>query len=382
MPKVFNAGKIMPVMFTVMVVISLFLEPLTYMNVNAQNAAEIIHEDDTGSVMNYGESQEYEDSIISKNATYTGTPGEYFIDLRVEGKEREVAESTDIVIVYDNSNSMSTNNRVTIARNATTQFIDEMIENNEQVQIATVIYGTHVMDGRRNIARNAGNTENLSQKTLTRDAEALKRSLPTSIPSNRGWGDDGGTFTQEGIEVAASILNGSTAQNKIIVTITDGVPTVSKNSSNTVIGNGTSFTAGYTNHGVGTLRAANAIQASGIDMHSIGIEITAGSNATETQAHNVMSGLASNQGQYYQADRVSEIVDILSGLATGLTGTISSGSIVDPMGEMVNLNIHSNGFVSASNENLTDGSYYISGTPQTAVDAAGISLSGDTLNVN
>src|SRR5699024_2013762 len=57
-------------------------------------------------------------------------------------------------------------------------------------------------------------------------------------------------------------------------------------------------------------------------------------------------------------------------------------SIVDPMGEMVNLNIHSNGFVSASNENLTDGSYYISGTPQTAVDAAGISLSGDTLNVN
>ena len=152
MPKVFSAGRIMPVMFTVVMIISLFLEPLLYMNVNAQNAAEIIHEDDTGSVMNYGESQEYEDSIISKNATYTGTPGEYFIDLRVEGKEREVDEPTDIVIVYDNSNSMSTNNRVTTARNATTQFIDEMIENNDQVQIATVIYGTHVMDGRRNIA--------------------------------------------------------------------------------------------------------------------------------------------------------------------------------------------------------------------------------------
>ncbi|WP_035784922.1 DUF7507 domain-containing protein [Jeotgalicoccus psychrophilus] len=386
MPKIFNAGKILPAVFTVVMILSLFLEPLTYMTVNAQNRAEIVHDDETGSVINYGAPQEYEDSIISKSAEYTGTPGEYFIDLRVDGKEQETDEPTDIVIVYDNSNSMETNDRVTTARNATSQFINEMIANNDQVRIATVIYGTHVMDGRRNEARNAGNTENISQKTLTRNTGALINSLPTTIPSKRNRAYDGGTFTQEGIEVASSILSGSNAQNKIIVTITDGVPTVSKNTAGTVVGNGTSFYYNNyrNNHGTNTISSARSIQSRGIDMYSIGIEITGDymDMVSQTQANNVMSGLASNPGRYYQAAQVSEIVDILNDLASGLTGTISNGSITDPMGEMVNLNIHPDGFVRASDENLADGSYYISGTPQSAADAAGINLNGDILNIS
>ena len=160
-------------LFVLILLVSIVASLGLLSNFNDEVLADVVHEDGTGGMINPEGPQEYEESIISKNATYTGTPGEYFIDLKVEGKDREIIEPTDIVIVYDNSNSMATNNRVNIARNAVTDFINQMLtEDNENIRMALVTYGTFVMDGRANTLY-GGRMGDFSYKSLTTNPNNL-----------------------------------------------------------------------------------------------------------------------------------------------------------------------------------------------------------------
>ncbi|WP_271402412.1 Cna B-type domain-containing protein, partial [Salinicoccus roseus] len=355
----------------------------SYHDANIALGAEENHEDGTGGMINPNGPQEFEDSIISKNATYTGNPGEYFIDLNIEGKDQEVVEPTDIVLVYDNSNSMATNNRVGVAYDATSDFINQMLTSeNENIRIALVSFGTHVMDGRRNSIY-GGRMGSYSYKTLTDNPNTLINQLPTNVPRDRGTSGNGGTYTQEALVEASNILASSTAENRVIITITDGVPTISHDGRQ-IQGNGTDFFYSYgsRNHGTNTINAASDIQANNIDMHSIGIEISGDAGATQAQAEYVMENIASIDSQYYNAEQVTEIVDILSQISTGLLATINDGKVVDPMGEMVDLSLMDNSFDSASDDTLSDGDYYLSASEPSLLNGVTVSLEDETITLD
>ncbi|SDM81804.1 DUF7507 domain-containing protein, partial [Sediminibacillus halophilus] len=371
-----------------LLLLSLFTSGFTGI-VAAEELEEVVHDDQSGAVQNRIDPIEYEDSILSKKATYTGNPGEYFIDLYVEGKSSGTTETTDFVLVYDNSNSMDENDRDTISQEATSDFVSALLspENNENgnIRMALVTFGTDVFDGRENRAYQGTQTDNLSQKQLTTNTEEIIDKLPGDVPSERGQGNNGGTFTQAALVEAEQILAGSDADNKHIITITDGVPTLSYNSNGEVVGNGTSFH--YSDdgvdrtHGADTIAEAEGIRSNGITMSSIGIEITGSGQASLEEAEEVMEGIASSPDQYYGVDNVSNLSQVLSQISSSFTKSIVDGTVTDPMGDLFNIKKKDNGFQRATSQALTDGDYYLSASENSLLDGGNATLNEDTITL-
>src|SRR5699024_5271191 len=96
-------------------------------------------------------------------------------------------------------------------------------------------------------------------KQFTNDPANIINQLPSLVPSDDGHAGKtwhGGTFTQQALVEAGSILATSNADHKIIVTITDGAPTLSfvSGNSGSITGDGTSFSrASGGNHGTPTI---------------------------------------------------------------------------------------------------------------------------------
>ncbi len=371
-----------------LLLISMILSGMSVSPVGAEEYEEKIHEDKSGAVKNRIGSIEYEDSLLSKKAKYTGTPGEYYIDLFIEGKTFESTETTDIVVVYDNSNSMNENNRDTISHEATSDFVSEILspENNKNgnIRMALITYGTDVFDGRNSRVYNL-RTDNLSHKELTTNADDIISKLPRNVPNERSQGNNGGTFTQAALKEAESILKGSDADNQHIITLTDGVPTLSYNPDGQVTGNGTSFTYRYhrndRTHGQDTIAEAKEIQKNGIMMSSIGIEISGGSQATYEEAIGVMEGIASSPEQYYGVEQVSDLSTILKEISSSLTKSIVNGTVTDPMGDLFNLKKTDGNFQAASSEELVDGDYYLSSSAKNLLNGVKITIDDETITL-
>ncbi|MBY7141562.1 MucBP domain-containing protein [Virgibacillus sp. NKC19-3] len=377
------------ILLILMLISSLLINGLIAERVSAE---EIIQEDGTGSYINPDDNPiEYEDSIISKEATYSGDPGEYFIDLTIEGKEKEQTETTDIVLAYDNSNSMSENNRDSIAHEATSSFVTDLLDSssndNGNTQMALVTFGSDVFDGRVNRPYDEVPeilfpiyTEDLSYKELTTNSEDIISQLPMDTPADRDPGDgnltnNGGTYTQAALEEAEAILAESTADNKYIFTITDGVPVFSENPDGDIVGAADLYEPGFEfsfyydyngserTHGQDTIEEAERIQSqnSDFDLYSIGIETSEDYGASEEEAIEVLEGISSSPDQHYEASDVEEIADMLRNLSSPVVNSINNGVVTDPMGELFNLQVSDNEFTEASDETLSDGDYYVTG---------------------
>ncbi|MBM7679641.1 DUF7507 domain-containing protein, partial [Gracilibacillus alcaliphilus] len=345
------------------------------------------NEDGNGSTRNEKEGREYDRANVDKRVTWSGeNPGEYFIDLTIKGKTVASDETTDIVLVYDNSNSMATNNRVTTAREATIDFVNRLLTpDNENFQIALVTYGSAVFDGRyRSWMSQPGNTDNLSHKTLTLNAANITGQIPSNIPTDRGNTYHGGTFTEQALEEAGNILAGSNADNKIIITITDGAPTISYNPSGDVIGNGTSFTFSGGNHGTGAISMANQLK-NNYELYTIAVELGDGdsnANASRSDIEGVINGISSSSDHTYYADEVAQMAAYLQEIASTLDQqSVVDGSVVDPMGEMFNLKGVDN-FTAASDASLSDGNYYLGASDPKLLEGVSISTDGQTINMN
>lgn len=184
---------------------------------------------------------DYSEGSVSKFASETSTQGLFDITLEISGKSKMVNETTDIVIVLDNSNSMDTNRRDELSKAAITAMANELLDPvknaNGNIRLALVTYGTHVFDGREimidgtyadGTASGAFyhlKTHNFSHKSFTTNPRDITSKLPGYVPAEYDYPVQGGTFTQEAHRVAGDIMDTSTADNKIILTITDGTPT-------------------------------------------------------------------------------------------------------------------------------------------------------------
>lgn len=164
------------------------------------------------------------DVRVSKTATpVDGMVNQWDINVKVEGRNVYPPPDTDVVLVIDNSNSMAARvdgriTRMDKAKEAATKFIDQILQDGYNNRIGIVEYGTS--------ATKLSNLEGVNKK------DKLKAIV------NGGWvgvlpdfaiaANGGGTHTQEGIRTGMELLEKQgTASRRILVLISDGVPTYS-----------------------------------------------------------------------------------------------------------------------------------------------------------
>ena len=341
---------------------------------------------------------------VSKSASETATDGQFEINLKVEGKTITETETTDIVLVLDNSNSMNTNARDTKAKAAAQTFINGLLTGGTNIRMALVTYGSVIFNS-------------YSYTTLTTDKTQLLNLIPGNVPSERNDAQNGGTFTQLALNTAGIILQSSTATNKVVILLSDGVPTYSYKATAAVantgsynlinyqgvpgfppavkattfgsgLGTGMSYDLtssqqynvaryGVKDHGFATMSQALLLKSQNIDIYGVGIELTEGGDATLNEALNVMKNISTNSSYYYNASQADQINAILQQISSDVTKTISGGSIIDPMGSMVNLSTGANAIFDAGDYNLSaSNNALLTGVTVTANSSGQITVNG------
>ena len=401
-----------------------------------------------GIIRNYrNQPIEYDEAFVSKTASKGEKDGEFYIDLKIQGKEKSEPKMKDIVIVLDNSNSMKLNgtkwspednkfvlsdkasdgahDRVTAANNAIKTFLNNVKEKaGENVRFALVTYGSDVFDGslcKEFYFENQYFPDN-TVGTLTPNKEDIIAKLPTKAPYELGK-SCGATFTQAALKRAADILKSSPNGNeKYIIHLTDGTPTrsykmksVDRNGiatfdySNTItpernnyyyelyrrnqyanimgskMGDGQAYElvpkgdARYnqvysihraydvpdastgrrldiTNHGRPTLYEAKnivnkyqtftvGVELSGYTFNNDGYSVRypAPHHIDKPYAVDIMERMSTSKNHYYDATNIDQLSTLLSKIEARLFNpTVVNGSVSDPMGDMVDLNLNAN----------------------------------------
>lgn len=371
---------------------------------------------------------EYDEAYLTKYASQTDTAGDFGIDLKVQGKKTTSAQKIDIILVLDNSGSMGTLGSTGLARwrvanNAVGTFVNGLLNPTVNpagnIRIGLVSYGSDLKPA------NSYPLTTVATSLVGTDTNNTNRNgvLPDSA--------SGGTFTQKAIREAGNILSTSTADKKIIVLLSDGFPTysytangVTQNTGANVItdyekikrptysitaapqskatsftttlkGNGSAYyissysAGGYSvnNNGFPTMSEAMKIKDSGAAIFSIGVELADWEDPYVDQillkglATNVMKNIASGADHYYDATDVNELSSLLSQISTVISKTVSSGTVTDPMGDMVDLDVGSDGVFSADDYVLTSSSpgLLTGATVSYDADSRQISINGLTL---
>ncbi|WP_455068074.1 SpaA isopeptide-forming pilin-related protein [Parvimonas micra] len=371
-----------------------------------------------GLIRNYkNQPIDYKEAIVSKKASRGDKDGEFYIDLRVEGKTSEEERTKDIVVVLDNSNSMKLNNRVTIAKDTLTTFVKNVLrDGNGKVRVALVTYGSDVFDGREvDEFYYKGDMLDRSHKTFTTNPQDIISKIPSKVPEEYNYTNTNGfyyssigaTFTQAALREAAKILKDSSANDKIIVHLTDGVPTVSNKISSIDRSGKANFDysiaakkgSGHTfflkdgawikdsyypytnryyyyedrhkpydvnnaqtgrqlhveNHGVATYYEAKEILKK-YSVYTVGIELTDTSYDDRNRGYGtyypegtiprddilkLMTSISTSPRHYYDSASINQLSDILAQIERDIRNTVVNGKVIDPIGDMVQLNLTS-----------------------------------------
>ncbi|MGU8519470.1 vWA domain-containing protein [Clostridium perfringens] len=185
----------------------------------------------------YGKNQPLEcnEGYLTKKAYTTDEDNVFNINLKIQGKKKQSLKK-DVVFLLDNSNSMTTNNRAIKIKEQIKNVMDKLNTNN--TRYALVTYASTILDGRyyhlidRSIGDNQytvykGYTSNQCYLNFTSNIQEIYNKIPATVPNQRNNGYVGGTFIQEGLLKAIELLKNSNADEKIIIHLTDGLPTFS-----------------------------------------------------------------------------------------------------------------------------------------------------------
>ena len=145
---------------------------------------------------------------LSKSAAAVeGKENTWEVTLGIQGKNYKT--TSDVVLVIDNSNSMYDNSRMAKTKAAANAFVDTLLTEESTTRIALVVY-------------------NLTETHTGFYTYENKAALKSKINAIEQDNDNGGTFTQLGLHTARTLLNSaeSTGQNKSIVLLSDGEPTM------------------------------------------------------------------------------------------------------------------------------------------------------------
>ena len=147
---------------------------------------------------------------LSKSAAAVeGKENTWEVTLGIQGKNYKT--TSDVVLVIDNSNSMYDNSRMAKTKAAANAFVDTLLTEESTTRIALVVYNLN--------ETHTGFYTYENKAALKHQIDAIAKSRPETL---------GGTFTQLGLHTARTLLNSaeSTGQNKSIVLLSDGEPTM------------------------------------------------------------------------------------------------------------------------------------------------------------
>ncbi|MGX7130882.1 SpaA isopeptide-forming pilin-related protein [Enterococcus songbeiensis] len=290
------------------------------------------------------------------------TPGLFDVYLNVKGNQNRNILSTDIVLVADWSGSMGTNgnpDRIRSLKAGVESFV-------ETIDAADQGITDKINLGYVSFASNGANT-----RVSLGPFDTVKDNIKAATTNN----PTGGTYTQAGIRMARQMLAASSSDRKVLVLLTDGVPTY----SSTVTGASMLDTSEYDNlpdsMAIGTAFNYNSTdgsgqsanfsryyvdpegsriainntypatigesiltKAAGIEIHGLGIQLDK-DDASSLSAEQIRARLkfmttTDSEGTHYyeNAESADDIATYLTNKAIEIVGTVSGGSINDPIG--------------------------------------------------
>ena len=143
--------------------------------------------------------------------------------LDVSASKFTKSTTVDVVLVLDRSTSMNDNQKMQDTKEAAKSLVEKLMKNNTDpenpiVKVGIVTYGTNVIDSRDN------------KKTTSTTLSSVKSEVTTlidNIPDRVGTTQEDGEATNidAGLERANALLKGSTANQKAVILLSDGMPT-------------------------------------------------------------------------------------------------------------------------------------------------------------
>lgn len=313
--------------------------------------------DTTHSYIQYGEKQT--DFAIRKYAKETSEPGLYDVYLNVKGNEQQDIKPVDIVLVVDMSESMESsrsngwNDRAGAARNGVKNFLQTIKDAGigDYVNVGLVGFSSpgYVTGA------NGYLTVPIGKVSDTSHINAINDTLKPKFT--------GGTYTQIGIEQGQQMLAGSSNENKMMIVLTDGVPTYSKKVTAAQTIDGTTYATEFDNNKLdepgntselrwrdrytvdgtlinstwpATLGAAKIAKDAGLTIHLLGIQLSKDRNFLTEQQVRDRASLIATPGKYKDAETTDDVSDYLNEQAKNVVksfNTIVNGSINDPLGD-------------------------------------------------
>lgn len=311
--------------------------------------------DTTNSYLKFGDPNN-PDYQIRKYAKETNTPGLYDVYLNVKGNTQQNVKPVDIVLVVDMSGSMESNrwgtDRAGVVRTGVKNLLTS-IQNaglGNYVNVGLIGFSSPGYIGGKSgyISVKLGKAGNASQQ------QAINGALSPKF--------QGGTYTQIGLRQGSAMLNTDTSGNKkMMILLTDGVPTFSNEVKKSELINGTLY---GTDFGTGmdepgntaqlwwpytdsshhfiedtwpaTLGEAKKAKDSGNEIHALGIQLANDRNyMTRDQIRQKMKLIPTSPDLYEDADSADAVEAYLNNQAKDIVknfNTIIDGTITDPIG--------------------------------------------------
>ena len=309
----------------------------------------------TNSYLKFGDPNN-PDYQIRKYAKETNTPGLYDVYLNVKGNTQQNVKPVDIVLVVDMSGSMESNssgtNRAGAVRTGVKNFLTS-IQNaglGNYVNVGLIGFSSPGYIGGKSgyISVKLGKAGNASQQ------QAINGALSPRF--------QGGTYTQIGLRQGSAMLNADASGNKkMMILLTDGVPTFSNEVINSEWINGTLY---GTNFGSSrdepgntaqlgwpyidssgnriydtwpaTLGEAKKAKDSGNEVHALGIQLADDRKyMTKEKIRQNMQLITNSPDLYEDADSADAVEAYLNNQAKDIVknfNTVIDGTITDPIG--------------------------------------------------
>jgi hypothetical protein len=309
----------------------------------------------TNSYLKFGDPNK-PDYQIRKYAKETNTPGLYDVYLNVKGNTQQNVKPVDIVLVVDMSGSMESNssgtNRAGAVRTGVKNFLTS-IQNaglGNYVNVGLIGFSSPGYIGGESgyISVKLGKAGNASQQ------QAINGALSPRF--------QGGTYTQIGLRQGSAMLNADASGNKkMMILLTDGVPTFSNEVINSEWINGTLY---GTNFGSSrdepgntaqlgwpyidssgnriydtwpaTLGEAKKAKDSGNEVHALGIQLADDRKyMTKEKIRQNMQLITNSPDLYEDADSADAVEAYLNNQAKDIIknfNTVTDGTITDPIG--------------------------------------------------
>lgn len=306
--------------------------------------------DTKNSYLKFGTDQNKPNYAIRKYAKETSTQGLYDVYLNVMGSAQQEIKPVDIVLVVDMSGSME---QGTGRSEAVRQGVKNFMSSISQAGV-----GNYVNVGLVGYSSPGYRNEKVDMALLSDDHQK-------QINNALSGAFRGGTYTQDGIKRGADMLSSYNSGNrKMMILLTDGVPTFSNKVTSATMIDDTIYATGFstamdqpgntsklqTSYTVGsgknrltisdtfpaTLGQARIAKDNGAEIHTLGIKLyNDGNYLTASKVRNLISRTAS-PGMYQDANSANDIVTYLKSQSDNIINNfdnVADGSITDPLGK-------------------------------------------------